>query len=102
MPPFIHCAHEVPQPPLETPAQFKVASTIDEHLPSAGTPTCCITSAGAEGTDELDEELFPDPMEIERMSFGGVADAGEPEIKMVPVTELLKVKEKLVMPTACQ
>ena len=62
MPPFIHCAQDSPQPPLETPAQFKVAAAASAQVPVAGLPNCWNTGAGPVATDELDDE--PPPAEI--------------------------------------
>lgn len=55
MPPFIHCAQDSPQPPLATPAQFKVAEAASAHVPVAGLPNCWKTGAGADGEVELEE-----------------------------------------------
>lgn len=59
VPPFIHCDHELAQPPLETPAQLRPAGCAASHVPDAGRPNSWVTGAGAEPTPE--EELPPPP-----------------------------------------
>jgi len=59
-PSFIHCAHEMPQPPLGIPDQFMASVAPSSQFPLAGNPNCWISEAGAE-PDALVEPPPPLP-----------------------------------------
>ena len=62
LPPFIHCAHDSPQPPLATPDQLRVAGAAASHVPEAGLPNCWKIGAGIEVLVRSEDEPPPPPL----------------------------------------
>jgi hypothetical protein len=76
LPPFIHCAHDSPHPPLPTPDQSSDSDAVASHVPVAALPNCWTIGAGVKDDSALDDEPPPLPVKV---SVIGLALRQEPE-----------------------
>lgn len=63
LPPFIHCAHDSLQPPLETPDQLSDTGAAASQVSEAGLPNCCISGTGADESFD-DVPLLPPAVKL--------------------------------------
>jgi hypothetical protein len=74
LPPFIHCAHDSPHPPLPTPDQSSDSGAVASHVPVAALPNCWTIGAGVKDDSALDDE--PPPLPVKVSVIGGALTQG--------------------------
>jgi len=77
VPPFIHCAHDSPQPPDDDPPQFSDAGAASVQVPDAGLPNCWTIGSGALAVEEEEPPPAPPPPPVKVMVM--VALAHDPD-----------------------
>lgn len=93
LPPFIHCAQEVPQPPLVTLAQLRDSGATASQVLDGGLPNSCTTGAGAEEVDVEPEDESGTPPLIERV----LVSPSQFPIGLVTTLKVMKLGDELVM-----